>query len=539
MAFNILDCTLRDGGYYNNWDFSTEVVEAYLKSVVEAKIDYVELGLRNFPKQGFFGAYAYTTEQHLKTLVLPKGPVYGVMVDAKTLLVSELGVDQAIDALFVPASDSKIGLVRIAAHFDDVEKSGPIALKLKALGYLVGFNLMQAGGKPSSVIAQKAKQVMLWGCVDVLYFADSLGNMDNEEIVRIVNALRIEWAGQLGIHTHNNMGRGLDNTLLAKELGVSWLDTTVTGMGRGAGNTQTENLLAILAEKCVKYNPKPIYDVVIRFFEPMQKKYGWGSNLLYFLGAQNNIHPTYIQSLLSNSHYGIEEIVGAISYLSKLEGAASYDGLVLDHAVNFKSTSKKVSGSRNVVDMFRGKEVLVIANGASSQTYKKAIELYIREKQPIVISVNLNESIEQGLVDYFVISHNVKFLSDSGKYEQITKPVILPKHRFTDEELEKISHLTLIDYGFEVSSKLLTVGEISVSAPYDLTSAYLFGVIANGKPTSVKMIGFDGYEKGDVRQQEMLDLVNQYNSLENIAETIALTPTSYPLTQGSIYAIHS
>ncbi|WP_235869159.1 beta/alpha barrel domain-containing protein [Veronia nyctiphanis] len=152
---NIIDCTLRDGGYYNNWDFPKEVVEAYLNAVSAAKIDYVELGLRNFPKKEFLGAYAYTTEDHLNTLELPEGPTYGVMVDAKTILSSDLPVEQAIESLFIPAELSKINLVRVAAHFDEVEKSGPIVKKLKEMGYMVGYNLMQAGGKDSAVIATK------------------------------------------------------------------------------------------------------------------------------------------------------------------------------------------------------------------------------------------------------------------------------------------------------------------------------------------------------------------------------------------------
>ncbi|MFT5002470.1 MAG: 4-hydroxy 2-oxovalerate aldolase, partial [Flavobacteriales bacterium] len=193
----ILDCTLRDGGYYNNWDFPSEVAEAYFQAVAKAKIDYVELGLRNFPKDDFLGAYAYTTEDYLNTLRLPTGPVYGVMVDAKTILASSLNMAEAIDILFVTASESKIGLVRVAAHFDEVEQCGPIVKYLKQLGYLVSLNLMQAGGKASNIVADKARQANEWGVLDVLYFADSLGNMDGDEVERIVSALRQEWTGPI------------------------------------------------------------------------------------------------------------------------------------------------------------------------------------------------------------------------------------------------------------------------------------------------------------------------------------------------------
>ncbi|MEI8602881.1 aldolase catalytic domain-containing protein [Shewanella sp. PP-Sp27a-2] len=284
--FSILDCTLRDGGYYNNWDFSPEVVQAYLAAMAQAKIDYVELGLRNFPKSGFDGPFAYTTEVFIKTLNLPIGPTYGVMVDAKTILDAPMSIEDAVGALFVDADQTPIKLVRVAAHFHEVERSGPIIKSLKAKGYLVGYNLMQAGGKAEQVIADKAKIATDWGNLDSLYFADSLGNMDGEEVTRIVKALRTQWKGEIGIHTHNNMGKALDNTLTAQSLGVSWLDVTVTGMGRGAGNAQTESLLAVIDKVSDKYQPSAVYELVIRHFETMQKAYGWGAAYYIFLGLK-------------------------------------------------------------------------------------------------------------------------------------------------------------------------------------------------------------------------------------------------------------
>ncbi len=532
----ILDCTLRDGGYYNNWDFSEDVVTEYLKSLAASKVEYVELGLRNFPKTGFLGAFAYTTEDYLNSIELPVGPTYGVMVDAKTIIESGLAIEDAVNALFIPASESKVDLVRVAAHFTEVERSGPIVKHLKKLGYIVGYNLMQAGGKPSAEITDRARQAKDWGCVDVLYFADSLGNMDRQEVERIVKALRVEWQGELGIHTHNNMGKGLDNTLAAMEAGVSWLDTTITGMGRGAGNTQTESLLAILDNSDSKYNPKPIYELVIRYFESMQKSYGWGSNLLYFLGAQNDIHPTYIQNLLSNTHYGTDEIVGAIDYLSELDGTTSYNGAVLDTALSFSNDNNRVSGSTAIVGLFEGRDILVIANGPSTHKYSKDIESYINRAKPIVVSINIIESISQELVDYYVVSHNSKFLSEAKKYNRLKQPIILPKHRFTDTEISELNDATILDYGLMVKEDTLATMGTHATIPYDLTAAYVLSILLESKARSISSVGFEGYDINDPRQQEMVHLFNLYNTLNNRVEITSLTPTSYAISEGSIYA---
>ena len=532
----ILDCTLRDGGYYNNWDFDNEVVKHYLASVAESNIEYVELGLRNFPKQGFLGAFAYTTEDFLNSLHLPEGPTYGVMVDAKTILDSGYSIEQAIDLLFLPAANSKVSLVRVAAHFNEVEQSADIVKHLKSLGYIVGFNLMQAGGKPDEIIADKARQAVSWNDLDVLYFADSLGNMDGDEVRRIVKALRTHWQGPLGIHTHNNMGKGLDNTLAAKEAGVSWLDTTITGMGRGAGNTQTESLLAVLDNDASKYNPKPIYELVIRYFESMQKDYGWGSNLLYFLGAQNDVHPTYIQNLLSNTHYGTDEIIGAIDYLSKLTGTTSYNGAILDTALSFSDNKSSVTGTLDVQGLFNEKNVLIITNAPSTKKYASAIELYIRREKPVVVSINITTSISQDLIDYYVISHNSKFLSDSKNYKLLNKPIILPKCRFSQPELHELDGLQLIDYGLEVAKNSFDINGTYTTIPYDITTAYILGVLMESEVKSISTAGFDGYTESDVRQQEMIDLLTIYSNNEKSKEIKALTPTSYPISKGSVYA---
>ncbi|ENQ1533286.1 pyruvate carboxyltransferase, partial [Vibrio parahaemolyticus] len=130
-------------------------------------------------------------------------------------------------------------------------------------------------GKPSEVIAEKV-QTVAKANPDVIYFADSLGNMDSAEVTRIAEIVKQNWDGDIGIHTHNNMGQAMSNTMTARSNGVTWLDVTVTGMGRGAGNAQTENLLAEL-DGLDKYLPTAIYELVIRHFEPMQRRYGWGS----------------------------------------------------------------------------------------------------------------------------------------------------------------------------------------------------------------------------------------------------------------------
>ena len=532
----ILDCTLRDGGYYNNWDFHPDLVRSYLESVASSGIDFVELGLRNFSKEGFFGAFAYSNEHFLIRLNLPKGPKYGVMVDAKTIIQSEMSVSDAVNNLFVERDVSQIDLVRVAAHFHEVEDCEEIVFELKKKGYLVGLNLMQTGGKDTSILAETAEIAQRWEGLDVLYFADSLGNMDGKEVLRVINALRLHWTGELGIHTHNNMGKALDNCLVAKDAGVTWLDATITGMGRGAGNAETEKLLAVQARLSEKYSAASVYELAIRYFEPMQKVSGWGSNLLYFIGAQNEVHPTYIQNLLSDTHYGTDEIIGAIDYLGNLENSSSYNSKVYKAALSFGNANNPISGSLDLVDKALGKQILIVANGPNLNRYIDDIRDYIDDNKPIVIAINAIEVLE-GRVDYYCISRNSKFLSEGAKYSKLAASIILPLHRFSKSELSSFSdNAIFFDYGLEVICDEFEAKSTECKIPFDITAAYAFAAAKVMSGVNIKLVGFDGYEKGDERQLEMIELVSAIKNASGLDNITALTPTTYPIKQGSIYA---
>jgi 4-hydroxy 2-oxovalerate aldolase len=236
----LLDCTLRDGGYYNSWDFSPDLVQAYLESMTALKVDYVEIGLRSLKNEGFKGGFAYSTDHFLKALDIPnelEGKI-GVMVNASELVVKTPGLVSLLEKLFTASSKSPVSLVRIACHVYEFEQALPAASWLQDKGYRVGFNLMQIADQSDNNIlhlAQKANN----SPIDALYFADSMGSLNPRQVTHIVNVIRQGWKGEIGIHTHDNMAQALANSKAAVEAGVTWVDATVTGMGRGPGNVQT------------------------------------------------------------------------------------------------------------------------------------------------------------------------------------------------------------------------------------------------------------------------------------------------------------
>ena len=147
MSLTTLDCTLRDGGYYNNWNFDESLVDKYIARVIESGIDIIEIGFRNFSSDTYLGPYAYSLDNHLKHKKNIKKIKVGVMSDASIFFSGEERISRQVEQLYLPKSESIISLVRVAVHFKDIDRCKEIVGTLKELGYEVGLNMMQAGGR--------------------------------------------------------------------------------------------------------------------------------------------------------------------------------------------------------------------------------------------------------------------------------------------------------------------------------------------------------------------------------------------------------
>lgn len=532
---NLLDCTFRDGGYYNNWDFEPGLVQAYLDALGEAKVDAIEMGFRFFPQKKFLGPNAYTTDAYLRSLRLPKGVLIGVMVNAADLVRRSGGPSAAVDQLFTRASRSPVGLVRVAAHLRDLDASRDVARRLKALGYQVGFNLMQSGGKSPAALAAAARTVASWKAVDVLYFADSFGNMDAASVTKTSRALASGWKGALGFHAHNNMSQGLTNSLAAQAAGVAWLDGTILGMGRGAGNVQTECLLVELARR--KLHPRasaePVFSLVLEGFRSLHEKYRWGPNLLYYLSAVHGIHPTYIQVMLGKTQYKTEHLIQAIETLRRSD-ASDYSNTRLEQALFANEGSPK--GTWSAAGWAQGRSVLLVAAGPSLASRLDSLALYIRERKPLVVSLNAKTALPPQLIDAYAACHKVSLLLDAPLYNGLGRPLFCPRGALPAAVRRKLKAVEIRDYGVDIRKDSFSVGPTECVIPSSMAAAYAMAVAEAGGAREILLAGFDGYSADDYRQHDMNHMLRCYQARPEALPLSAVTPTTYELEQGSIYA---
>ena len=532
---NTLDCTLRDGGYYNNWDFDRKLVDNYLHALTKSKVDYVEIGFRNLSSSIFVGPYAYSRDRFLEKLNISKNLKLGVMIDTKEVLSSENGIKKTIDTLLSEKSQSNINLIRFATHFSDVNSLGKIVKLTKDKGYKIAINLMQTGGKSEEQINRATKYLAQLKEIDVLYFADSLGNMREEDIIKTISLLRNNWHKDLGIHAHNNKGLALSNTLVALNNGVNWVDSTVRGMGRGAGNAETEILLSEL-NRIYKENYRldEIYKLAVDDFKILNSEFNWGQSLLYSLAADNNIHPTYIQEMISDSRYNDQRILEAINFMKNIP-SASFNKEFLDNFVKNQSKNNYI-GNWNASNWCKNKEVLIVGSGPSIKRHHEGIIEYIKEYKPTVLSLNINNNIEQKFIDGYVIAKKSRTVMDSVFYKNLKKPLFASKNIVSDNpDFSKIKK-RLKDYGMNFGFKKFRIEKNSCYLPNNLAISYALALATIGNAKKISLVGFDGYKQNNSLQEEMIETIKLYKNNKKNINIYSLTPTSYPVDSDSLYA---
>jgi 4-hydroxy 2-oxovalerate aldolase len=529
----ILDCTLRDGGYYNNWDFGSDVVERYLRSMQAASVDVIEIGFRSLPKSSFMGPFLYSMDDYLEKLPLPRKALIGVMINAKEYLESANKPKGLINMLFQPAESSPVGLVRIAINFEKALEAKPLTNELKKLGYKVGLNMMQSHGKKKEQYEQMARQITKWGSVDVLYFADSLGNMHPADVSFIGSALQKYWTGHLGFHAHNNKGLALINSLTAFEEGITWCDSTIMGMGRGAGNTPTEALLMECSSGIFRSRNTQVLASCLKRFESLKQEYQWGPNLHYHFAAENNIHPTFVQFLLDKPNYKSGEAFAALESLAKKLSSSYSDNTLRE--VLYQTKNNETTGTWDATGWLEGRDVLLIGQGPSVKKYKNAIENYIQKHKPAVLFVNINPILSNKLGDGTILSYESWSIFNLKRYKKLGHPVIMPASQLISHYGSGLEDLNIYDYGLILQDDSFDFGPNECFLQWPLTSAYALAVVTQAKANKIFLVGFDGFDSNDPAQVEMNEVLATYNRLQNCLPLKSLTPTSYPIPQGSIF----
>lgn len=285
----VVDCTLRDGGLVNNFEFTDEFVHDLYLANIKAGVDYMEFGYKA-SKEIFdpanFGKWKFCEEKDIRAIVGDNN------TDMKLSVMADVGrTDFKKD--FTEKKDSVIDMVRIATYINTIPAAIEMIEDLHAKGYETTVNIM-AVSKVSDADLDQGLEMLAQTSVDVIYLVDSFGAYYPEQIERLtVRYMEVarKYNKLLGIHAHNNQQLAFANTIESLSRGASYLDATVSGMGRGAGNCYMELLLSFLRNP--KYNKVAIMSFVEKHILKLREQgVNWGFDIPYMLTGILNAHPS-------------------------------------------------------------------------------------------------------------------------------------------------------------------------------------------------------------------------------------------------------
>jgi len=525
----ILDCTLRDGGYYNDWDYPFELVKRYVDAMAAAAIDVVELGFRTLQTDGYLGATAYTTDSFIERLNPARSLQLAVMLNAKEILAAT-DPRLAVRTAFARRAHSAVGMVRIAANRNEIDRLGPAIEELQDLGYDVALNLMQVSEIGLDVIEAFGAQAKQFG-VTYAYIADSFGALRPVDISPIMTALGTGFGTNIGCHLHDNMSYALANTMQAIDAGAVIVDSTIQGMGRGPGNVRTEYLVMELAKRgLTEARVNPLVNLVENDFATMKAEYGWGSSLYYFQSANLSVHPTYVMELTKDDRYSPSEIVSALDRLNT-RGATSFDVRRLTEAV--QGEPLHYPGGSKVHDWFTARDVLVVANGPEARAKRDEIEMFIRQHQPFVIGLNAHLPIDTALVDAVAVCHPERAVLDASALTALECEIVAPKSLL---DSIGVNVKNLRDVGYRVASGRMTLERDGVVIPHPVVAGYVFAILGVGDAKRVLLAGFDGYTETDPRHIMMQGSLDCFRLAHPTTSVVAITRSTYRVAQRSMFA---
>lgn len=290
----IVDCTIRDGGLVNNWDFSVEFVQQLYAGLNEAGVDYMEIGYKNSPKllsgADSAGPWRFLNDEFLREVIPQKGT---------TKLSALVDIGRVDENDILPRSESMLDLIRVACYIKDVDKALQLVQTFHDRGYETTLNIMALSNVMENELIE-AFEMINESVVDVVYIVDSYGSLDYKDMEYLVQKFKTYLPNKrLGVHTHNNMQLAFSNTLVAAQNGVEFLDASVYGMGRAAGNCPTELLVTHL--KNTQYKLRPVLEVLENLLIPLREKEEWGYLIPYMITGTLDEHPRSAMALRASA----------------------------------------------------------------------------------------------------------------------------------------------------------------------------------------------------------------------------------------------
>lgn len=518
---SLLDCTLRDGGYVNDWMFGEESIKGIGRKLAQAGIEFFEVGFIKGDKFNPNRA-VFPDIQSMTQMIQPKDPdmIYVGMLDMSAPIPLER---------LVPYDGTSVDGIRVIFKKAKIEEAYVYCKRVKELGYKLFVNFVGTDNYSDEEFVHGIEKFN-----DLEPFAmsivDSFGLIRKKQFMRLVYLADNNMAPGITLcyHAHNNLQQAFSNAESLVELNLKrdlCIDACVFGMGRGAGNLNEELFAEFLNENYdTHYKIEPMLEIMDEYLSVIYKEKFWGYSLPLYLSASTGCHPNYAIYLAEKDTLTVK------SFNELLKGIPSSDkaNFSKDKAEyyykayqdNFVDDTQTLETLRNEL---YGKSILLLAPGKSVMEYEDAIKKEIADNNSIVIALNYTGG--KITPDYIFSSNLRRYAKIKGKTE--AKCVITSNVKPNDNS----------EYVVNYSSFVSKEPDI-----IDNSGLMLIRLLATIGVKNVSIAGMDGYsvyQKGDYvdesleyqfsegasRRNELISL--ELEQLEKEIKFTFITPTQY------------
>lgn len=521
----VLDCTLRDGGYCNEWNFGEKNIQYILAGLEQANADIIECGFLTKKVKHTPAISKFDTFEQLKEVITPikKYSQYVAMINYGEYPIEEIpeNTDGIIDGL------------RIAFHKKDVDDALEYCRKVQEKGYKVFVQAMVSINYTDAEFLRMIDKVNEFKPF-AMYIVDSFGSMEKKQLMRFfyLSDNNLDNDINVGFHSHNNLQFAYSNAQTLIEMNTDRnliLDSSIMGMGRGAGNLNTELIVKYLNEKYGEhYRITPLLNVIDEVLELLYKENYWGYSLPNYLSAKHNCHPNYANFLSKKDTLTVENI-NKIFESMPMEKRCDFDRAYIEQVYNdfMEQGNSRAAQYEMLKSKFMGKTVLLIASGQSIDSNADKIASAAKDADTISISVNfLYPDID---VDYV-------FMSNLKRYQEMMNA----DTGLSNTKVIAVSNIPVDSYSLKVSYNeyKMSIPEIS-----DNSGLMLIKLLIRLGVSKVIIAGMDGYtddekknytsyqlsfaKKKDEIKQINTCIENTLRDYKKVVDIEFITPTIY------------
>lgn len=382
---NILDCTLRDGGYINDFNFGRKSISEIIEKLTRSGVEIVECGFlqsgQNDPDKSLFAGVGDIAKH------LPENR--GRCMYVAMIAFGDISIDE-----IEPCDGTSVSGIRLTFHEHDIDDAFAFAQKLKEKGYKVFIQPVGTATYTDKALLELIERVNRMDPF-AFYLVDTLGTMYKNNLLRMFYLVdnNLNKGIKAGFHSHNNLQLSFSNAQELIELNAKRdiiIDSSVFGMGRGAGNLCTELLTQYINENtCEKYEIIPILEIMDEYILPVYSRKTWGYSAPYYLAAVNGCHPNYASYLMNKQSLCIRDISAIIKRIPSDERHLYNKELITNLYLEYQERNVDDSGAvAEIAELCGGRKILILAPGRTLLTCKEKIQKYINENDPVVFSVN-------------------------------------------------------------------------------------------------------------------------------------------------------